>query len=170
MLSRLFPGLTRDRSRGAPLMQAVASVARDRHWYVEGEVPDTVDGRFRMLATIAALVVVRLESFGSGGDAVSVALTEQYADLMETEHREMGLGDPALGKKVRLLIGALARRVGVWRSVQSGEPDWASATRDSIYEAEPAASALEWTTKSLEAFWRRLEAFDLSAIEEGRLA
>jgi cytochrome b pre-mRNA-processing protein 3 len=55
MLRFLFPGLTATPERGAALFDAVTSKSRERHWYVEGEVPDTLDGRFAMLATIAAL-------------------------------------------------------------------------------------------------------------------
>ena len=42
--------------------------ARQPHWYLEGEVPDTREGRFAALATLLALVDVRLES---GGEAES---------------------------------------------------------------------------------------------------
>ena len=58
MLRFLFPGLTAAPERGEALLAAVTAKAREPHWYVEGEVPDTIDGRFRVLATIAALVAV----------------------------------------------------------------------------------------------------------------
>ena len=109
MLRFLFPGLTADPERGAALFDAVTSEARKAHWYVEGGVPDDLDGRFRILATIAALAIVRLEQLG--GERESVALTERFIEVMEAEHRELGLGDPGLGKTVRRLVGALGRRV-----------------------------------------------------------
>ena len=68
--------------------------------------PDTLDGRFAVLATITALVLVRLEAaMAMRGNAVSVALTERFIEVMESEHRELGLGDPTLGKTVRKLVG-----------------------------------------------------------------
>lgn len=167
MLRHLFPGLTRDRDRGSALMSALTKRARDPSWFIEGEVPDTVDGRFRVLATLTALAMVSLERFGSTGEELSVALTEQYAALMEAEHREMGLGDPTLGKTVRLLVGALARRVGVWRSALAGDPGWASAARDSVYEADPDPDALAFTAEALRAFWDELGQKDLDALEQG---
>ena len=45
-----------------------------------------------------------------------MALTERFIEVMESEHRELGLGDPTLGKTVRKLVGALARRTELWRS------------------------------------------------------
>src|SRR4051794_12060415 len=105
MLGFLFRGLTAQPARGEALLAAVTDEARRRSWYVEGAVPDTLDGRFAVLATIAALVLVRLEREGEAGHAASVALTERFIEIMESEHRELGLGDPTLGKTVRKLVG-----------------------------------------------------------------
>ena len=43
-------------------------------------MPDTIDGRFAMLATVVALVIVRLEISRGFGDAASVALTERFIE------------------------------------------------------------------------------------------
>ena len=96
----------------------VTREARARHWYIEGRVPDTIEGRFAMLATIAALVILRLERGGTRGIEASVALTERFVEVMESEHREMGLGDPKLGRTVRKLVSGLraASRCGAARS------------------------------------------------------
>ena len=51
MLGFLFRGLTAAPARGAQLFDAVTAKAREPHWYVEGAVPDTLDGRFAVLAT-----------------------------------------------------------------------------------------------------------------------
>ena len=110
MLGFLFRGLTAQPARGEALFAAVTAEARRRSWYVDGAVPDTLDGRFAVLATIMALVLVRLEREGERGHAASVALTERFIQVMESEHRELGLGDPTLGKTVRKLVGMLARR------------------------------------------------------------
>ena len=58
MLRFLFPRLTAEPERGGDCSPAVtARGARDRTGIVEGAVADTIDGRFAMLATIAALVM-----------------------------------------------------------------------------------------------------------------
>ena len=59
MLGFLFRTLTAEPERGSALFAAVTAEARKRHWYVEGGAPDTLDGRFAVLATVAALVLVR---------------------------------------------------------------------------------------------------------------
>ena len=110
MLGFLFRGLTAEAPGGTALFDALTAESRKPHWYVEGAVPDTLDGRFAVLATIIALVLVRLERDGEQGDRLSVKLTERFIHVMESEHRELGLGDPTLGKTVRRLVGMLARK------------------------------------------------------------
>ena len=161
MLDFLFRRLTAEPQRGAALFAAVTRIARRPHWYVEGQVQDTIDGRFTVLATIAALVLVRLEREGARGDAASVALTERFIEVMESEHRELGLGDPTLGKTVRRLVGSLARRTDRWRAGVADPSDWIAATRDCLYKRGATAEALEHSAEAQKRIWAELEATDV---------
>ena len=167
MLNLLFRRLTAEPSRGAALFAAITAETRQPYWYVEGMVPDTIDGRFAVLATLLALVLVRLESFGADGDAASVALTERFIEVMEAEHRELGLGDPTLGKTVRKLVGSLARRVELWRS--EGGEGWTDAARASLYKGDVAREALKHSVEALRGFRGRLQRSDLTGLAGGRL-
>lgn len=167
MLSFLFRGLTAERPSGAALFDLVTAEARRRSWYVEGRVPDTLDGRFAVLATIAALALVRLEREGEAGNAASVALTERFIHVMESEHRELGLGDPTLGKTVRKLVAMLARRVELWRDAD-GDPR--GVARDSLYRGEVDEAALSHSVEALRDLERRFDATPLAALEQGRIA
>lgn len=169
MLRGLFARLTADPDRGAALFGALVAVAREPHWYVEGEVPDSVDGRFAMLATIVALVTVRLDTGDAAAREASVALTERFVEAMDVEHREMGLGDPSLGKTVRKLVGKLAKRVALWREAVDGG-DLSLPTRESIYrETVVGEGALAHSQAALGALWRRLSATPDAALIEGRI-
>lgn len=168
MLGNLFRSLTAHPARGADLFAAVTAEARRPHWYVEGQIPDTIDGRFAVLATLAALVLVRLEQAGKEGNALSVALTERFIEVMESEHRELGLGDPKLGRTVRKLVGSLARRTDLWRSALQG--DWTDATRGSLYKSGVSANAIDHSASALRELWGRLERAELSRLAEGRLS
>ena len=167
MLNFLFRGLTAQGQRGAALFERVSAEARRPSWYVEGAVPDTLDGRFAVLATITALVLVRLERDGDGGNAASVALTERFIAVMESEHRELGLGDPTLGKTVRKLVAMLARRVELWRRADG---DWSEASCESLYKGEVGEPALKHSAKALRELAQRLDATPLAELEEGRIA
>jgi cytochrome b pre-mRNA-processing protein 3 len=169
MLHLLFPRLTADPARGAELFDWITGRAREEHWYISGGVPDTIDGRFAMLATIAALVMVRLEREGDSGNRLTAALTERFVEVMEAEHREMGLGDPTLGKTVRKLLVALARRLDLWRTA-TGRNDWETATLQSVFGgADVSPSAAGHAAAALREFWRRLDSSPLGAIARGRV-
>ena len=170
MLGFLFRGLTAERPGVAALFDTLTAEARQPHWYVEGHVPDTLDGRFGVLATIIALVLVRLECEGESGDHISVALTERFIHVMESEHRELGLGDPTLGKTVRKLVGMLARRTELWRTARDGKTDWFEATRESLYKGEAAPDALRHSAKALNELRLRVDAMTLAEIEQGNIA
>ena len=169
MLNFLFRRLTADRPGGIALFDAVTAEARLPHWYLEGKIPDTLDGRFAVVATIAALALVRLEALGEDGNAVSVALTERFITVMESEHRELGLGDPALGKKVRRLVGSLARRVELWRATVGDKAGWVEAARQSLYKDAATAEALRHSSEALEALWARLGQARLQDLTHGRM-
>ena len=142
--------------------------ARKPHWYVEGRVPDTLDGRFAVLATMIALVLVRLERDGEAGDRVSVALTERFIHVMESEHRELGLGDPTLGRTVRKLVGMLAHRTELWRSAT--DANWTQAARESLYKDEANDDALRHSAAELKAFADRTGKTSLTNLEQGKIA
>jgi cytochrome b pre-mRNA-processing protein 3 len=169
MLDFLFRRLTAEPQRGSALFAAVTRLSREPHWYVEGKVPDTLDGRFAVLATVTALVLVRLEREGERGNDASVALTERFIEVMESEHRELGLGDPTLGKTVRKLVGSLARRTGIWRSVANGQADWAEATQQSLYKTNICPDALAHSASALERLARKLDPTPLVEISEGNI-
>lgn len=165
----LFRTLTSPRNDAATLFEPATAQARKPHWYVEGSVPDTIDGRFAMLATVVALAIVRLEQLGDSGSAVAVALTERFIEVMETEHREIGLGDPRLGRTVRKLVGSLARRVALWRSATAGDGEWRQAARESLYKADVSPSALDHSATALQRLWAGIRGAELDALIDGKL-
>jgi cytochrome b pre-mRNA-processing protein 3 len=169
MLGFLFRSLTVEPATGRELFAALTAEARRPRWYVEGQVPDTIDGRFAVLATVTALVLVRLEQLGVEGDRISVALTERFIDVMESEHRELGLGDPTLGKTVRKLVGSLARRTELWRGAVAGRGDWIEAVRESLYKSVADPSAIQAAAQLLGALWDKLDNRSAEALAEGRL-
>ncbi|HKP34087.1 MAG TPA: ubiquinol-cytochrome C chaperone family protein [Sphingomicrobium sp.] len=170
MLGFLFRGLTAAPVEGAALFDALTGEARRPSWYVEGQVLDTLDGRFAVLATVVALALARIERDGEAGNRLSVALTERFIEVMESEHRELGLGDPTLGKTVRKLVGMLARKTELWRAALTGEVEWLEASRQSLYKAAVESEALRHSGDALRIVSGRLDATPLADLEQGRIA
>lgn len=171
MIERMFPGLTTAPARGAELFEAAVAEARRPHWYLDGRVPDTLDGRFAVLATVAALVTVRLESGGDEGRAGAVALAERFVEAMDAEHREMGIGDPALGRTVRKLVASLAGRVERLRAgvAGGGGGDFTGALVESVYPGAeaPDSESAGHVARALGDLWSRLEAANVAAVAAG---
>lgn len=159
MLRFLFPRLTARPLAGAALFDALVREARAPHWYREGGLADTLDGRFAVLATVVALALVRLD----GEQPIAVALAERFTDAMETEHREIGIGDPALGRTVRKLVSSLGRRVELWRPAVA-EDRWNEPAAESLGVPAGASNA-----DAVERLWRRLQATSVVALSEGRM-
>lgn len=171
MFRGLFARLTGEPKRGERLFALAVAEARRPHWYIDGQVPDTVNGRFALLATVVALVIVRLEQAGANGEKASVALTERMVESLDAEVREMGVSDPSIGKQVRKLVGALAGRVGRWRSLLNSDSSWTAEVRRSIYLDEAvAAEALAHSETALQALWGKLHESSMDDLAEGSLA
>ena len=170
MLGFLFRTLTAAPAEGAALFDRLTAEARRPDWYVACGVPDTLDGRFAVLSTLTALALVRLEEGGTNGNAASVTLTERFIEVMESEHRELGLGDPTLGKTVRKLVGMLARRTELWRATVAGDCAWwDKAVRDSLYKEGPDRAAVLASGEELRSFWTRLQDGSVGEIARGAI-
>lgn len=118
MITKLFyrlMGRDADREALLPLYRAVVSAARRPVWYSAGQVPDTIDGRFDMIAAILSLVLLRLEGEEPEAAAASARLTELFVDDMDGQLRQEGIGDIVVGKHVGRMMGALGGRLGAFR-------------------------------------------------------
>lgn len=170
MFRALFAALTGGPKRGQELFDLALAEAGRPDWFIAGEVPDTVNGRFAVLATVIALITVRLEREGQQGQRGSIALTERLVETLDAEIREMGVGDPTLGKQVRKLVGAVGGRVERWRALVGTNDSWAPEVRRSLYLDEQVDDdAVAYSESALRAFWKQLGDSDLEQIAEGRI-
>ena len=167
MLRFLFPRLTPARPRGQAMFDAAVREARKPFWYADLGVPDTLDGRFSVLSTIVALMSVRIErGKGALGEA-GPALTERFVETMDAEHRQIGLGDPTLGKAVRKMVGALSRRIGIVRSAVERSRSWLEVARECLQPGESGDDQAR--AEALKQMWTRLEATPDQALLEGEI-
>ena len=168
MFRALFAALTAGPKRGQALFELAVAEAQRPDWFVGGEVPDTVNGRFAVLATLVALLSIRLE--GPDGAQATVDLTERMVESLDAELREMGLGDPTLGKQVRSLVGAVGGRVERWRTLIASAAGWSEEVRRSLYLDEPTEpDAVAYSESALKALWQRLAGTDLAELCDGTM-
>jgi cytochrome b pre-mRNA-processing protein 3 len=154
------------RERLRPLYEAAVTLARDPAWYRDGGVPDTLEGRFAMVAAVTALILLRLEAEGDAARRDSVLLTETFIDDMDSSLREIGIGDFVVGKHVGKLVGALGGRVGAFRDAETLD----APVRRNVFGGEAADEAkVRFVAARLEALRGRLDATPLDAVLAGEI-
>jgi cytochrome b pre-mRNA-processing protein 3 len=164
-LSSLF-GDRRERARLRPLYDAAVAAGRDPVWYRDCGVPDTLDGRFELVAAVLALVLLRLEA--SGARRESVLLTEIFIDDMDATLRQIGIGDFVVGKHVGRMMGALGGRVGALRAALAGEERLDSVVERNIFrEAPPSAGAVASVSERLRGLHAELADLPLEPLLAG---
>ncbi|HEX8535526.1 MAG TPA: ubiquinol-cytochrome C chaperone family protein [Allosphingosinicella sp.] len=167
-LTRIFGG-RREREAYRPLYDRVVNAGRDPAWYLEGQVPDTIDGRFDMIAALLALVLIRLEREEERTRAASVMLTELFIDDMEGTVRQIGIGDLMVGKHVGKMVGALGGRLSAFRSVGAGGDYREVVSRNIFHDAPPSDEAVRFVSERLARFRAALDAAPLNRLLEGEL-
>jgi len=96
---------------GRRLYAAAAAQARQPALYERLGAPDTVEGRFELYTLHVGLVLRRLKGQGAQAAETAQALFDTYVSALDDALREMGVGDLAVGKKMRKLGEAFYGRV-----------------------------------------------------------
>jgi cytochrome b pre-mRNA-processing protein 3 len=92
------------------LYGSIVARAREPLLYLKLRVPDTVQGRFEMIALHLVLVLRRLQEEGEAGGALAQALTEAFVVDLDDSMREMTFGDLAVPREVKRAAAALFDR------------------------------------------------------------
>src|SRR5271165_2884114 len=104
--------------------------------------PDTVEGRFELLTLHVILLIDRLKDGPPEAAAIRQLLFDVYVSNLDGALREMGVGDLAVGKRMRKLGEAFYGRARACEAAFSALPDTrpleAALTR-TVYGATPDA-------------------------------
>lgn len=166
LLDRLF-GRKRDDRAGLTLYNAVVAQARLPVFYRDLGVPDTLDGRFDLVALHAFLIMRRLKGAGPEAESLSRRLYEMMVDDFDRSLREMGIGDTGVGKRVKAMVRAVQGRLHAYdRALDHADPAHLDAALDNnlygtVREAEPA-----WRAAVAAYLRRQAEALALQPLAE----
>lgn len=160
LLGRTQPSAT------AGLYQAIVARGRAPHWYVEGSVPDTLDGRFDMITAILCLVMLRLEALGASTS--SARLAEDFIADMDAQLRQSGIGDVGIGKHVGQMMALLGGRLGAYRDGLA-RGDLAPALARNLYRGADRPEPLAYASARLAAFSAELDAATTDTLLAGAL-
>jgi len=156
------------REEALPLYNAVVARGRAEHWYVAGAVPDTVDGRFDMIAAVLTMVLLRLERDPEAA-ALQAHLTERFVDDMDGQLRQMGIGDIIVGKHIGKMMSMLGGRLGAYRDALAAG-NLAPALIRNLYRGDaPSPDTVAHVADSLAALHAALATTPLDHLTAGEL-
>ena len=169
---------------GDALYRRVVELARAPEYYLAGAVPDTLDGRFDMVALVLSLVMMRLET--AGEMQLTADLTERFITDMDGSLRQSGISDQVVGKHIGNMVSALGGRLGAYRAALATDAATnaaADATTDAVpetlaealarnlYRGAPVAdAALAWQVAAVRALNTRIVQTGLAALKAGDIA
>ncbi len=100
---------------------AARAAARRPALYIEYGVPDTLQGRFEMVALHLFAVLHRLMHDPGDDPELARLVSESFVDDMDGAFREMGVGDLSVPKRMQALYGSFAGRISAYeRGLKDG--------------------------------------------------
>ncbi|MBL8708360.1 MAG: ubiquinol-cytochrome C chaperone [Rhodospirillaceae bacterium] len=144
LISRILGGPSETSQIAARLFAKLVSQARQPVFFQRLGVPDTVDGRFDMVAMHAFLVFHRLKGQGGRAAELAQALYDVVFRDMEASLRQLGAGDVGVGKRIRVMTEALQGRITAYETALNGNPlEVEGAVRRNLYgTADPDPEAV----------------------------
>ncbi len=144
------------------LYRAIVLRAREPVFYERFGVADTVDGRFEMIVVHAFLLLRRLKAEPAASGLAQALFDRMFID-MDENLREMGVGDLAVGPRVKKMAKAFYGRVAAY---EDGLADAGSGLAEALHRnlyrhAEVAPDAL-----AAMASYIRRQGAALAAIED----
>ena len=171
---RLWDRLTgrKPENPAALLYQAAVARGREPHWYEAGAVSDSVNGRFDMIATVLAMVMLRIEHEPAAAETTA-RLTECFVDDMDGQLRQIGIGDVVVGKGIGKMMALLGGRIGAYRDALADGAEagaFEAALLRNLYRGEdPGADALAHSAAGLRGLRDALAVVSHDDLRAGRL-
>ncbi|MXW93461.1 MAG: ubiquinol-cytochrome C chaperone [Rhodospirillaceae bacterium] len=157
----------RNRASAGALYACIVAAARHEHFYRVRGVPDTLDGRFELLALHVVLVCRRLAAEGPAGAAAGQHLFDVMIEDLDMNLRELGVNDPSLGRRVKEMARAFYGRCGAYAAALDGgdRPALEGAVARNLYGTlDPAPANVTWAADYIEAVAGALDRLSLPAV------
>jgi len=116
----------------------VVRQARDPMFFRELGVPDTLDGRFEVLAIHLFLLLNRLKGQSQDAAAFAQAVFNAFFADMDRSLREMGASDLGVGRRVRAMAEGFYGRIAAYESgFAAGDGALGQALTRNLYGTVP---------------------------------
>ncbi|HNQ92101.1 MAG TPA: ubiquinol-cytochrome C chaperone family protein [Alphaproteobacteria bacterium] len=156
------------------LYDLIMDASRQKWFYKDGMVPDTVEGRFEILTLHVGLVVNRLckPDMGKEGRVLAQTLFDVMFRNLDWSLREMGVGDLAVPRRVKKMMESFKGRTFAYdEALKSGSGEIKHALIRNMYGkvAEPHAAQLDVMADYVQGCADKLDKQGLSDFWMGRV-
>lgn len=148
----------------------LTTAARQKAFYLNADVPDTVMGRFEMLSVIMILYFRRTNSEGAAIKDIAQEIVDAFFLDLDHSIRELGIGDQGVPKRMKKLASMFYGRVDSYgKALDAGdEVALAAALKRNFY---PQSQDAELSMAVLARYMMRaaaaLAAVSTEALERG---
>lgn len=164
------PGPNDGRRSAIDLYAGVVLQARRAEFYLNCGVPDSVDGRFDMIALHAFLVLRRLKRDHDRTADLAQDVFDIMFEDMEGNLREMGAGDLGVSRRVKAMAMAFYGRIAAYEAgLAGGDEVLVGALQRNLYrkgECEDPEPMCRYMRTEAEA----LDAMDTERLLRGEVA
>jgi cytochrome b pre-mRNA-processing protein 3 len=125
------------------LLSAVTQASRRPEFYAEDRFPDTMEGRFELIAVHGVLAMLRLQS-DAGARPPGQAFADRLFSSIDAGLREAGTGDTAVPKRMHRLAGDFYGRLDAYGGALSDASALEAALARNVWglESHPFAATL----------------------------
>lgn len=122
------------------LYGAIVAQSRDPAFYTDFAVPDTIGGRFEMILLHAFALFHRLKDEPEERRALGQRVFDAFCRDMDSNLREMGVGDLTVPKKMKRVAEAFYGRAGAYDEALASAEQAAlpEALLRNVYSSDPA--------------------------------
>lgn len=114
------------------LYRALVARSREKLFYQEWRVPDTIDGRFDLLTLHAFLVFDVLKGQGRAAEELGSKLVDVIFTGFDEALRELGISDFGMGRRIRNMADAFYGRLHHYGLART-EPELALSVQRNLY-------------------------------------
>ncbi len=150
LIDRVLSGPDRREVIAQRLYAALTAQARRPDFYLSCGVPDTIDGRFEMVALHAFLLFRRLKGHGEKAAAVAQSVYDVMFGDFDASVREMGAQDLGVGRRIKFMTEAMNGRFQAYEAglahiqSQGGQTELELALKRNLYGTiEPVEECLK---------------------------
>ena len=161
----------REREAAGRLYAAAVEAARQPILYTGFGVPDTLQGRFEMVALHLFALIDRLMHEPGDDPELAQLVSEAFVADMDGAFREMGVSDIAVPKRMKVLYRSFAGRVGAYRAgLAEGEAALEAALARNVFPDGPKDRCALDLARHLTATVAAMREADIAVLRRGEAA